>query len=113
MRRAQDWRELHTSLAEHGMRFEKKGSGAVLWVGEVAVKASVAGRDCGLPALQKRLGAFIPPPDRPNAKFRSPEPIDPGATGWVAYAGQRDAYHAARKILVDGPCLPGDTVGGS
>ena len=29
IRQARTWRELHTALATHGMRYEKKGSGAV------------------------------------------------------------------------------------
>ena len=33
-----DWRELHAALAPKGIRFEKKGSGALLWVGDRAVR---------------------------------------------------------------------------
>jgi hypothetical protein len=43
------------------MRIEQKGSGAILWVGNVAVKASTAGRYCSLSVLEKRLGEFVPP----------------------------------------------------
>ena len=39
-----------------GVRFEKKGSGAILWIGDQPVKASSAGRDCSMSALRKRLG---------------------------------------------------------
>ena len=42
------------------MRFERKGSGAILWIGDEPVKASSAGRDCSMSALQKRLGEFTP-----------------------------------------------------
>ena len=36
IRRANSWRELHEGLAAEGMRFETKGSGALLWLGEAA-----------------------------------------------------------------------------
>jgi hypothetical protein len=57
---------LHAALAAEGMRFEKKGSGALLWVGDRAVKASVAGRDCSMSALKKRLGEYMPGPTVPS-----------------------------------------------
>lgn len=37
---AGSWKELHEKLAAVGLRFEKKGSGAIVFVGETAVKAS-------------------------------------------------------------------------
>lgn len=79
------------------MRLEKKGSGAILWVGEVAVKASVAGRDCSFSALEKRLGTFVPGPEGTKARRRAPEPIDPGVAAWREYAVQRHAYYATRQ----------------
>jgi hypothetical protein len=42
------------------MYLDRKGSGAILWVGDQPVKASGAGRDCSMSALQKRLGDFEP-----------------------------------------------------
>ena len=41
-----------------GLRFEKKDSGALIWVGDVAVKASSVDRAFSLPKLANRLGAF-------------------------------------------------------
>jgi hypothetical protein len=78
IRRARSWRELHHGLAAKGMRFEKKGSGALLWVGDQAVKASAAGRDCSMAALCKRLGDFAPAPviePQPPAA----QPLEPSA----------------------------------
>jgi hypothetical protein len=40
VRQARSWRELHDALAARGMRFEKKGSGALLWIGEKPVKVT-------------------------------------------------------------------------
>ena len=41
---ASTWSELHRKLEDQGLRFEKKGSGAIIWVGETAVKASSVDR---------------------------------------------------------------------
>ncbi len=38
IRAAGTWREIHEALAEKGMRLEKKGSGAILWIGDQPVK---------------------------------------------------------------------------
>ncbi len=97
MRRARSWRELHELLAERGMRFEKKGGGAILWVGRDAVKASVAGRDCSMSALQKRLGDFPAKLDVPMLRPRSPEPVAPGAQGWGEYIAARQAHYESKK----------------
>ena len=55
---AQSWAELHEKLAEVGLRFEKKGSGAIIFVGEKAVKASSVDRAFSMGKLCKRLGEF-------------------------------------------------------
>lgn len=62
IRAAASWAELHERLAARGLRYQRKGSGALLWVGTVAVKASSASRDCSLPALERRLGPYQPAP---------------------------------------------------
>ena len=58
--RARSWAELHQGLTEIGMRYERKGSGAIVWVGEHPVKASKVARGASLSALTKRLGPFQP-----------------------------------------------------
>ena len=74
IRRAKSWRELHEGLAAEGMRYEKKGSGALLWMGEQPAKASSAGRDCSMSALEKRLGPFEPARDGPAREARPAAP---------------------------------------
>lgn len=96
LRRARDWGELHSLLAERGMRFERKGSGAVLWVGDVAIKASTAGRDCSMSALEKRLGDFTSPRGNALARPLAPEPVEPAAAAWKAYVAEREATHSDR-----------------
>jgi hypothetical protein len=61
MAAATSWGELHGKLAQAGMRYERKGSGAILYVGQVPVKASSVDRQASLGALQKRLGAYQGP----------------------------------------------------
>lgn len=90
------WAELHGRLAERGARFETKGSGAVIWVGETAVKASSAGRECSLVALKKRLGEFQLADAAVSTTARKPEPIRPDAKGWDDYIAARKD-HCARK----------------
>jgi hypothetical protein len=92
MRRARSWEELHVGLAGEAMRFERKGSGAILWVDDVAVKASTAGRNCSMSALEKRLGEYAPPPPDLQVRPRAPQPLDPGDAEWEAYAAERKTH---------------------
>jgi Relaxase/Mobilisation nuclease domain/Large polyvalent protein-associated domain 7 len=96
MRRARNWDQLHLLLAEREMRFERKGSGAVLWVGDVVVKASTAGRDCSLSALEKRLGDFTPARDPAPTRQLAPEPIEPAANGWKTYIVERQVHFESK-----------------
>jgi Relaxase/Mobilisation nuclease domain/Large polyvalent protein-associated domain 7 len=99
IRAAGSWREMHEALAEKGMRLERKGSGAILWIGDQPVKASSAGRDCSMSALEKRLGEFQPPRDaeRVMTRTRTPEPIMPSAPGWRQYTDARRQHHLERS----------------
>lgn len=54
------WEELHAGLDAVGLRFVRKGSGAVIFVGDTAVKASSVDRNFSLSRLSKRLGEFKP-----------------------------------------------------
>ncbi len=94
---ATDWQTLHRQLAEKGIRYEKKGSGAMLFVGEVAIKPSSVDRAASLPHLQKRLGPYQPPIDRLNIVERGPEPIQAAQPGWETFITDRKAHYAARN----------------
>jgi hypothetical protein len=94
MRRARNWDELHLLLSDRGMHFERKGSGAVLWVGDVVVKASTAGRDCSLSALEKRLGEFAPARAQVPPRRLAPEPVEPGVRDWKTYDVERQKHYA-------------------
>ena len=58
IKNAQSWGELHEKLARTGLRFEKKGSGAIIFVGDIAVKASSVDRAFSMGKLCKKLGNF-------------------------------------------------------
>ena len=52
LRRAQSWEQLHRELAEADLRYEKTGSGATVFVGDIGVKASSVDRQASLSKLQ-------------------------------------------------------------
>ena len=75
MENAKSWAELHEKLAGAGLRFEKKGSGAILFVGDIAVKASSIDRAFSMGKLCKKLGEFVPG-NYPGAPVKmAPEPV--------------------------------------
>jgi hypothetical protein len=64
---ATSWKELHAAMAEAGMQYQRKGSGAVVQVGDEFVKASSITPKASLSALQKRFGPYQPPKEiNPN-----------------------------------------------
>jgi hypothetical protein len=95
IRKAASWAALHARLAALGMRYERAGSGALLRVGAVAVKASSASRDCSLPALERRLGAYQPAPAGLAVAARA----DPGAGRRAEARARRAAWTAERAAL--------------
>lgn len=99
IKRAQTWQQLHLELAAVGIQYERTGSGAVLKVGDVTVKASSADRGASLGQLQKRLGAYEPAPERQHVADRKPEPVRQ-VTGWETYNAARKAQAAAKAAAV-------------
>ena len=91
---AATWRELHARLAEHGMRYERRGSGAHIIVGDVVVKASTIARKATLSALQERLGAFEPAAGALPSPKR--EALDPGTPNLDRYHRARETHRIAK-----------------
>lgn len=60
IKNAKNWQELHAGLAALGMRYEREGSGAKVFIGEVGIKASDVDRNASIGKLQKRLGLYQP-----------------------------------------------------
>ena len=107
IRAATSWADVHTRLAALGLRYQRKGSGAVVWVGETAVKASRAARDCSLLAIERRLGTYQPAPTglvvavRPSESLLEPAPeITPETTRWAEYHAAREAHQNRKRAAL-------------
>lgn len=55
---ATSWEQLHRMMQEKGLRFEKKGSGGKVFLGENGLNASEISRKSSMSLLQKRLGVY-------------------------------------------------------
>ncbi|MDE7064290.1 MAG: relaxase/mobilization nuclease domain-containing protein, partial [Desulfovibrionaceae bacterium] len=83
---AKTWSELHEKLKEVGLRFEKKGSGAIVFVGDIAVKASSVDRAFSMGKLCKRLGEFEEGTYPDDLGKIAPEPVSSvNHEEWKAY----------------------------
>ncbi|GAB7492564.1 hypothetical protein Bwad001_12880 [Bilophila wadsworthia] len=98
------WEELHAGLDAVGLRFVRKGSGAVIFVGDRAIKASSMDRNFGLSKLCKRLGEFKPG-YYSERTFNKPAP-EPAShvcrAEWLEYQKERqrlaeEKHHARKK----------------
>lgn len=58
IKKGKSWREIQESLVKNGMKFERKGSGLILWVGDIPIKASNVNQQFGYGKLKKRLGEY-------------------------------------------------------
>ena len=72
---ATSWEDLHAKLAPLGMRYFKKGSGAIIEVDGVSVKASSVDRAFALGKMEKRLGKFVP--SALEEEQTHPRPVQP------------------------------------
>ena len=87
---ASTWSELHRKLEDQGLRFEKKGSGAIIWVGETAVKASSVDRQFSIKKLSKRLGDFEPGVYSETRKIFAAEPVcEVNRKEWEEYQAEK------------------------
>ncbi|WP_186080576.1 TraI/MobA(P) family conjugative relaxase [Burkholderia gladioli] len=97
IRAAASWAELHAGLQAQGFRYERKGSGAIIWIGDVAVKASSADRGATLAVLQKRLGEFQPAASVEALPTLEAKPIKATAPRWAEYIAARRAHYQAKN----------------
>jgi Large polyvalent protein-associated domain 7/Relaxase/Mobilisation nuclease domain len=88
---------LHEGLDQVDMRYERKGSGAILWVGDQPLKASCIGREFSRIRMEERLGEYQPD-SRANSIPPPPctaEPLRPDMpANWAEY---RKALGDSRK----------------
>ncbi|GHV53260.1 relaxase [Synergistales bacterium] len=102
IRDAKNWTELHEKLAEFGIAFEAKGSGAVLKIGEVIVKASKASRGASMSKLISRFGEYSPRPAELRIAERMTEPVEQAAKKevrgeWERFKTAREEYFKGKK----------------
>ena len=94
------WEELHAGLDAVGLRFSRKGSGAVIFVGDTAVKASSVDRKFSMSRLCKRLGEFKPGyySQRTFSK-PTPEPVSHLCREeWEEYQQERQRLAEERRL---------------
>ena len=97
IKNAASWPELHKKLAAAGLRFEKKGSGAIIFVGETAVKASSVDRAFSMGKLCKRLGEFLSGDYAGEPEPVAPEPVSSmHLEDWKEYRAERDKTPATQ-----------------
>ncbi|MGL4473348.1 MAG: TraI/MobA(P) family conjugative relaxase [Shewanella sp.] len=85
LKQAQSWNEVHQVLHEHGLRLQERANGLVITSDiDVSIKASSVSRELSKPALEKRLGDFVPAktdgqkaqsPPEDNRRYRK-QPIE-------------------------------------
>ncbi len=85
---AQSWSDVHSALTPRGFRYEQKGSGALVWVGETAVKASAIGREFSRKRMEERFGPLEPTAEKmavaPTAQVLKPLRVEEG-NRWQEY----------------------------
>lgn len=100
----QSWDRLHTELMKVGMQYERKGSGAIIWVGATPIKASSVDRGASLAKLETRLGQFEPAIFSGQHTTLKPEPIKPDMPKWDEYTAERKSHYASKnaaKLILD------------
>lgn len=96
---AKSWNELHCKLANVNMRYEKTGSGAVVFVGDIGVKASNVARFASFGKLETKLGVFIPcDPQIVKPQKIAPQPLKENIPQWSDYHTSRQGYYDAAKL---------------
>jgi hypothetical protein len=97
-----DWEGFYSLLSQNGVKYQKKGSGAVITVDDVTVKASDVSRNLTLAKLTRQLGPYREAPQLAQSVYsdkskeqKVPQPLDDanrGSEHWNAYM-QAKAEH--------------------
>ena len=103
---ATSWLELHAAMQSAGMSYQRKGSGAVIQVNDVVLKASDVDRKASISALEKRFGPYQPPTEiNPNEYHHHTTYTARTATGAIVathkphtFATGKNAGHNLRTL---------------
>ena len=100
--KARSWVEFHALLAKNGVRYEKKGSGALVLVAGETMKASTACRDAGLSKLEKRFGVFVPAPANLKITDVPTTVLMPAVKrkDWESYQGDKERWFREKKSMM-------------
>lgn len=100
---AESWQELHKRLGDLGYRYERKGSGAIVWFDDVVIKASDASgkRNSSFGKLKRKLGEFEAS-DRESVVFGQKKKAAPMADdlreiAWLDYTQLRSGQRKQKK----------------
>ena len=96
---ARSWSDVHSTLATKGMRYEQKGSGALVWVGNTAVKASAIGREFSRKRMEERFGPFEAAGEKvstsPSKVLHKPLRAEVGSR-WMEYRTFLDTHRSEK-----------------
>lgn len=100
------WTEVHEGLARKGMSYRRHGNGAVIKIGDVAIKASQADRQISFIQLQRRLGPYEEPAQTAeipsDGNLAIPFLVRPDDVDLNDYHLERKDYETTkRKVLSD------------
>jgi Relaxase/Mobilisation nuclease domain len=99
---ANDWQQLHRQLAAVGAKYQQKGTGAIVTIGETTIKASSIDRAASFSNLQKRLGEYEPPIENLGIALISPQPLmENMPPGWSEYTQLRSDYYTNKTADAD------------
>jgi hypothetical protein len=88
------------------LRFERKGSGAIVFVGEIAVKASSVDRAFSLKNLSKKLGDFVEGNYALEPAKIEPEPVSSvNLEEWKTYCAECGEIRKTPPVPVENPAL--------
>lgn len=101
LKKAQNWPEMHQTLATHGLELQPKANGFVIKSGELHIKASSVDRSLSRKHLETRLGMFQPakPPGQTQQTYVK-KPMQHGVeTGklWQEFLKWREEQDKKRK----------------
>ena len=89
---ARSWQDLHRALGQRGLRYVRKGSGALVIADGpegASMKASAVARSAALRQLERRLGPY-------EATGAEEGPAEKQMPRWADYAAERADHEAAR-----------------
>jgi len=108
LEKVSDWGEFHAATQQNGIEYRKKGSGAILQVGDITIKASSVSRNFALNKLEKHFGAYQPPnvqiDEAEKTKINSPAQLVENEYEnvlWPRYMTAKTEHDRNRRLLTN------------